>query len=103
MISGEDLSTYFYQLRQLPAFLSRNAFGRAFDGGDYADFGGSPGVRYRMALCVIPIGDLNAVDIAQETHLSVLRTQQVAQSPMEYEASIGDERMLTGVYIDDLI
>lgn len=101
--SGEDLSTYFYQLKQLPSFLSRNAFGRSFDGGDYLEYGGLAGVRYRMALSVIPMGDLNAVDIAQETHFSVLRTQGVALSPMEYGAPIGDARMLTGVHIDDLI
>ena len=81
--SGEDLSTYFYQLEQLPSFYRRNAFGRSFDGGEYVEYGGVKGVKYRMALRVIPMGDLNAVDIAQETHLAVLRTQQVAESPME--------------------
>ena len=33
----------------------------------------------------------------------VLRTQEVALLPIEYGAPIGDARMLTGVYIDDLI
>ena len=89
-------------MKQLPAFYSRNAFGRSFDGKDYIEFGGTPGVRYRMALSFIPIGDLNAVDIAPEAHLSVLRTQQGGMTPMEYGSPIGNSRMLTGVYIDDL-
>ena len=65
--------------------LPRNAFGRRFDGGGYTEFGGIPGVAYRMVFSVMPMGDFNAVDFAQETHLAALQSRQAACDPMEYE------------------
>ncbi len=68
--SGDDLRTWFYQLLNAPESLARNVFGRVFDGSEVDPrYGGRPGVSYRMALRVIAMGDLNAVDIAQQKHL----------------------------------
>eukprot|EP00973_Karenia_brevis_P068394 9512863-Karenia_brevis.AAC.1 len=50
-----------------------NAFGRLFDGGPYGEFEGQAGIKYDLALSVIGMGNLNAVDVAQQTHLGVLK------------------------------
>ena len=71
--TGDDLRTFFYQLENAPEAITRNAFGRGFDGQEYERFGGLPGVRYRLALRVVAMGDTNAVDVAQATHRALLQ------------------------------
>ena len=63
--SGDDLRTYFYNLAQLDEQLPRNAFGRKFIGAGCEEFGASPDKHFYLALRVIAMGDLNAVDVAQ--------------------------------------
>ena len=41
-------------------------------GKGYQAYGGIPGKQYYLGLDVIPMGDHNAVDVAQEVHWAVL-------------------------------
>ena len=70
--SGDDLRAFFYCLRNWPAHVRYNAFGRSFLGDDWVSYGARCGQRYRLALLVVPMGDCNAVDVAQESHRAVL-------------------------------
>eukprot|EP00973_Karenia_brevis_P062808 8733100-Karenia_brevis.AAC.1 len=67
-----------------------NAFGRSFDGGLYREFGGQAGISYHLALSVIGMGNLNAVDIAHQTHLGILKNAgfMAARTVLEYRSSI---------------
>ena len=67
--SGDDLTSYFYQLGQIESMLPRNAFGRRVREDIVKKHGGEPGVAYRCALRGIPMGDHNArMDIASGKH-----------------------------------
>ena len=103
--SGGDLSKYFYRLKQLEGAIPRNCFGRRFDGGEYAEFGGAKGLNYRLGLAVVGMGDLNAVDVAHMCHLDLLERYDVVNSDlvMEYGLPLPDSDVLVGVYIDDLL
>lgn len=72
--SGDDLRTCFYALANTQDAVLFNAFGRCFGGGAWEKYGGARGVRSLLAMTVIGMGDVNAVDIAQETHEAILRT-----------------------------
>ncbi len=102
--SGDDLRSWFYQLLNAPDSLARNVFGRVFDGSEVDPrHGGRPGVAYRMALRVIAMGDLNAVDIAQQTHLEMLMAF-ACMKPAEtliYGQPLPNGLVFEGLYIDD--
>ena len=83
--------------------LARNAFGRGFTGESYKEFGGVPGVKYRLALAVIPMGDLNAVDVAQTCHEEILRRAGVGPELMKYGFPLPSGPLLEGLYIDDFV
>ncbi len=70
--SIDDLKTYFHQLKAPPGAHWRNVVGREFDGAGFERFGGRAGVLGRLALTVVPMGDLNAVDVAQATRWHAL-------------------------------
>ena len=55
-----------------PWAIPRSALGPEFSGAGYEEFGLDPEEQYVLCLRVIPMGDLNAVDIAQETHRHLL-------------------------------
>jgi len=101
--SGDDLRTYFYQLKQCSRALSRNAFGERIWGDDFLEFGGEPGVPYRLALAVVAMGDLNAVDVAQAVHEQVLEDGGCLApgTVLHYGEELPDSCLLEGVYIDD--
>ena len=101
--SGDDLRTFFYQLKNLDGALGRNAFGREVRGEDVSDFGGRPGCFYRMALRVVAMGDLNAVDVAQATHLAILQKGGAmrAGTVLEYGQPLPQGDLWEGLYIDD--
>ena len=44
-----------------------------FDGEGFEAFGGVKGRKYLLSFCVVAMGDLNAVDIAQQVHVEILR------------------------------
>lgn len=101
--SGDDLRSYFYYLANAPDAIVRNAFGRAFDGAGYERYGTKAGTQYLLCLRTLAMGDLNAVDIAHESHRSLLQSFECMQSDHEvvYGQILPDSRVLEGLYIDD--
>ena len=65
MISADDLASYFHQLKQAPHMHSRAALGRRF----FVD-----GIPCRLCINTIPMGDTNAVDVAQQVHVRLLES-----------------------------
>ena len=70
--SGDDIRTYFFRLKNIEGTEHRNCVGRQIDGSEVTEFGGIPGVKYRMGLRIVGMGDLNAVDVAHCTHQDLL-------------------------------
>jgi len=102
--SGDDLRTYFYQLRNSPDSLQYNCFGRRVPGAPpWTDWGACPGVPHRMALRVVGMGDGNAVDIADETHRRILISEGCLDESEElkYGFPFPQGKCLEGCYIDD--
>ena len=58
------MTNYFYNLASPPNWHHRNCFGRVFTGSEAVGVGGGASKRYHLCLKVIPMGDLNGVDIA---------------------------------------
>ena len=54
--------------------VERRELGRRVRADLVTEFGGDPSEAYRLAMNVVPMGAHNGVDIAQETHLAVLRS-----------------------------
>ncbi len=103
--SGDDLSNYFYLLKHREEWLHRNAVGPTITGAGFEKFGFDPKKNYILSFVVIPMGDLNAVDIAQQTHLEILRDCGT-MSPSEviaYRSPLPASTCLEGLYIDDHI
>ena len=103
--SGDDLSNYFYLLKHQDEWLPRNAVGKAFDGKGYEAYGGEKGKRYLLAFKVIAMGDLNAVDIAQQVHVEILKgCACVSPSEcIEFREPLPASHTMEGLYIDDHI
>eukprot|EP00438_Fugacium_kawagutii_P028079 Skav223928 [mRNA] locus=scaffold2593:382825:387213:+ [translate_table: standard] len=103
--SGDDLSNYFYLLKHRPDWLHRNTVGKAFDGEGYEEYGGINGKRFLLSFQVIAMGDLNAVDIAQQVHLEILRDGQcmAPNECIEFKQPLPASHTLEGLYIDDHI
>ena len=103
--SGDDLSNYFYLLQHKPEWLHRNTVGQVVSGKGFEKFGFDPSENYILSFKVIPMGDLNAVDIAQQTHLEILKDCGVMR-PSEviaYRSPLPASPCLEGLYIDDHI
>ena len=100
--SGDDLSNYFYLLK---SWLHRNAVGSPVSGKDFLDYGCDPDESYMLAFRVIPMGDLNAVDIAQQTHLEILRDAgcMKPEETLAFRSPVPHHPCLEGLYIDDHI
>lgn len=103
--SGDDLSNYFYLLHHRPEWVHRNCVGRVVNGSDFVSFGYDPSTKYLLAFTVIPMGDLNAVDIAQETHVEILRDAGCLRSDevLAYGTALPARHCIEGLYIDDHI
>ena len=103
--SGDDLSDYFYLLKRNQNWLPRNAIGEVFDGEGFEEFGGRKGSRYLLSFCVIAMGDLNAVDIAQQVHIEILKDCHCMQpgEVLAYKQPIPASHCYEGLYIDDHI
>ena len=102
--SGYDLSSYFTQLREHPSGLLRNLAGRIFSGEDAVELGGNADEKYVAGLLCIGMGDLNAVDVAQLTHLEMLSDGDALHLPglLQWGDNFPqDASLLQGVYIDD--
>ena len=106
--SGDDLSNYFYVLAHNPKWLGRNVISpEPLNGSDFLQFGAKAGQRYYLALRVVAMGDLNAVDIAQATHEQVLKNAScfLKHEILEYGQPVPclDVETWEGLYIDDHI
>jgi len=101
--SGDDLSNYFYLLSHAPNWTHRNCFGRVFTGESAVALGGDPTKRYHLKLTVLGMGDLNSVDIAQATHLGILRGCgcMAPEHSLVYGQPVPESDVLEGVYVDD--
>ena len=101
--SGDDIKTYFYRLRNAPGSEVRNAFGRRIEGPLVEALGGRAGKKYRLGLRVIGMGDLDAVDIANEVHRCILQSEGGLSSEHDllYRRPLPSSDTLEGLYIDD--
>ena len=102
---GDDLSKYFYKLRHLENWTKRNCFGDKVRGDEYIRYGAQPGQFYRLAFTVVCMGDLNAVDIAQEVHHQLLVDAGCLRGGDElvFGTTVPSSLMWDGLYIDDHI
>ena len=102
--SGDDLSNWFYQLSETPGLVPRRAFGRLISPKEAGELGVKVDEPQRLALKVLGMGSLNAPDIAQKVHETLLerggcmRTSHVLRydTPIPTGSDIWE-----GVYIDD--
>ena len=103
--SGDDLSNYFYLLKHNQDWLPRNAIGKAFDGEGYEEWGGEKGKMYLLSFRVIAMGDLNAVDLAQQVHLEILQDAECMKpgESLMFKEPLPASHTLEGLYIDDHI
>ena len=103
--SGDDLSNYFYLLRHQEAWLHRNCIGQPVSGSAFIDYGCDPSMKYLLCFTVIPMGDANAVDIAQQTHLEILREAGTMwdEEVISYKSPLPPKDFFEGLYIDDHI
>lgn len=103
--SGDDLSNYFYLLKHNSDWLPRNAIGQSFDGEGYERYGGKKWEKYLLCFKVVAMGDLNAVDIAQQVHFEMLHDGLCMQphERIEFRQPLPASHTLEGLYIDDRI
>ena len=103
--SGDDLSNYFYLLKHHEDWLPRNTVGKIFDGAGYEKYGGVPGRNYLLSFRVIAMGDLNAVDLAQQVHLEILQDSGCMNPGecMEFKHPLPASHTMEGLYTDDHI
>ena len=101
--SGWDLSTDFIQLREHESGLSRNTCGRQFSGEGYEAHGGRAGKQYVLVMRCIGMGNINAVDVTEETHLEILNDHGALFRPglLSWGDEFPQQNILQGVYIDD--
>lgn len=81
----------------------RNGFGRRLPQSLVKEYGGDPRVAYRLAMTIVPMGDHNAVDLAQAVHLQVLRDGGAMQEEdlVEWGRPMPLGPIFEGLYIDD--
>ena len=101
--SGDDLQSFFYTLKHLDDWVIRNVVGHPFNGSGYEDFGGDAEGEYMLGFLVLCMGDTNAVDIAQMTHLSALKRAKcmLDHEVLEYGHVFPPGPTYEGLYIDD--
>ena len=101
--SGDDLSNYFYLLKHQESWLHRNMIGKPVSGSLFTEYGCDKNKKYVLSFRVIPMGDLNAVDIAQQTHVEILKDAG-CMSPnhvLSFKEPLPASHTLEGLYIDD--
>ena len=103
--SGDDLSNYFYLLKHKEEWLPRNTIGEPVCGKWFTKYGCDPTKSYMLSFRVIPMGDTNAVDIAQQTHLEILKDcgAMTSEEVISYRSPLPASDCLEGLYIDDHI
>lgn len=101
--SGDDLSNYFYLLKHHEEWLGRNTIGSPVKGRDFVDLGCDPKKEYMLSFRVIAMGDTNAVDLAQETHLQILQDAGCmrADETVAFKKRLPAKPTWEGLYMDD--
>jgi hypothetical protein len=101
--SLKDLRAYFFCLSQAPGQLCKNAVGREWGHEDFPEMNLNPHDTYYLCLRVQGMGDLNAVDIAQEVHEHVLRRHGalLEHETLRYGTPVPAGTAWEGVYVDD--
>ena len=101
--SGDDLSNYFYLLKHHEEWLGRNTVGKPVKGSMFADLGFNPEEEYILSFRVIAMGDCNAVDLAQETHLQILQDAGCMhpEEVVSFRNKLPAKLTWEGLYIDD--
>ena len=108
--SADDLSTYFYCLKQAPLGWAFNVVGPEKSLAAWRALGvptpaGQDGDTCVFCLSVQGMGDLNAVDIAQEVHEELLRKHGalLPRHQVRYDRTVPDSDLWQGLYVDDLV
>jgi len=102
--SGYDLSAYFTQLKEHISGLLRNLIGRPFSGRDHVQDGADASATYMLALTTISMGDRNAVDVAEVTHVEMLSDGDALcrEGLLQWgDVFPHQSNVLQGIYIDD--
>ena len=101
--SGDDLRNFFYLLKHREEWLPRNVVGSSVSGKFFEKHGADASRRYVLAFRVVCMGDVNAVDICQQTHIEILRDAGLMRPEhvLEYDSPLPLEHTLEGLYIDD--
>lgn len=101
--SGDDLSNYFYLIKHLESWHTRNCFGKPIKGGRLEGMGLDANTLYLPAFKVVCMGDTNGVDIAQATHEAVLKEAGcLAEADTLIHGRVFPcSDTLEGLYIDD--
>ena len=101
--SGDDLSNYFYLIKHLESWHTRNCFGKPIKGGRLEGMGLDANTLYLPAFKVVCMGDTNGVDIAQATHEAVLKEAGclVEANTLIHGRVFPCSDTLEGLYIDD--
>ena len=97
--SGDDLRNFFYLLKHREEWLPRNVVGSSVSGKFFEKHGADASRRYVLAFRVVCMGDVNAVDICQQTHIEILRDAGLMRPEhvLEYDSPLPLEhtRILT--------
>ena len=102
---ADDLSNFFYNIPHCANWQPRSSFGRVITGSEATELGGDCNCRYYMCLTVLPMGDLNSVDISQTIHERVLESKgcMAPEQAIRYGRPLPDSRVLEAVYVDDRV
>ncbi|CAE7265379.1 unnamed protein product [Symbiodinium microadriaticum] len=103
--SGDDLRNFYYALGLPETWIRYNAVGRRVDPKIVAAKGLDPRVPHRACFRVLGMGDVNACDVAQATHESILRDAGLLEpeTVLVYGKSAPLTDIWEGVYLDDLL
>lgn len=103
--SGDDLRNYYYALRLPSNWIKYNAVGRRVAPELVKLYGLDPSIPHRACFKVLGMGDVNACDIAQAVHESVLKREGllVPETTLVYGHPVPDGPLWEGIYLDDLL
>ena len=103
--SGDDLRNFYYTLSLPDSWIRYNSVGRRVDPAVVAAQSLDPKVPRRACFRVLGMGDVNACDIAQATHESILRKAGLLEpeSVLVFGRSAPQSNIWEGIYLDDLL
>eukprot|EP00972_Heterocapsa_arctica_P047415 6992485-Heterocapsa_arctica.AAC.1 len=93
--SIDDLRTYFFDLMRPEKASGRNLVGLVLKGADFPECSDSPDQQYLLLLDVWGMGDGNSVDVAQATHVAILRSERGLRHDETLERAMSAPRTRT--------